>query len=304
MLDFLYKLITPWAISSTSQIFKNKLIGRLANYIYPVYCRIVPIKRNTKENIEGPRTIISLTSFPARIGSIHLCLNSLLRQKRPADLVILWLARSQFPNACDIPSKVRKLEKRGLQIRFCEDIRSYKKIVYTAIEYPDSVIITADDDTLYPESWTEGLMRTYMEHRDCVCCYRAHKLVVENGDIAEYKKWIGLSPNEKGPSSELVPIGVGGVLYPPGFFKDVKFDIDSIKDICPTADDLWLKVLGLSNDYKVVKVNSNSKEWFTILNSQRKRLVDENVDTGANDTSIKRLMEYYKISVGKIKREG
>lgn len=303
MLDALYKGVTPLAIASKVQRINNRVIGRLANYLYPVYCSIFPIDGKKIKSSKKPHIIISLTSYPARINTIHLCINSLLRQTRPADMLILWLARSQFPQKEDLPLKLRKLESYGLQIRFCEDIRSYKKIVYSAQEYPDSIIITADDDVLYPESWLYNLLETYNKFNNCVCCYRAHKIVTEGDTIAEYRKWIGLSPNEKGPSSELIPIGVGGVLYPEGFFSDVKFDINLIKNICPTTDDLWLKVIGLANDYKVVKVNENSKEWFTIKNSQKEKLVTENIKNNSNDVSMKKLIEHYKIPIEKISRE-
>lgn len=300
MLDELYKMVTPIASASKLQRMKNRLISCLANYIYPIYCRTTPVKQGHINTSGDTRTIISLTSYPARINTIHLCINSLIRQTLPADLLILWLAKSQFPTRDALPLQLRRLESLGLQIRYCDDIRSYKKIFYVAQEYPNSIIITADDDTLYPESWLYGLMDTHRKYKNCVCCYRAHKIVTEDGSIAEYKKWIGLSPNEKGPSSDLIPIGVGGVLYPAGFFSDVKFDIHLINQICPTADDLWLKAIGMVNNYKVVKVNANSKEWFTIKSTQKEKLMTENIEQNGNDISMKKLMEYYQIPIEKI----
>lgn len=301
MLDTMYKFVTPWATASKRHILKNRIMGRVANYIYPVYCKLFPIK--TKENEADEKVVVSLTSFPARIDKIHLCINSILRQTRPADKVVLWLARTQFPEKSKLPQELLTLENYGLEIKFCEDLRSYKKIYFAAQEYKNSIIITADDDTLYPEFWIKRLLETHMRNMNYVCCYRAHKIIIKNDGIAPYDEWISMSPGEKGPSILLIPIGVGGVLYPVGFFKDVEFKREVIRELCPTTDDLWLKILGVKNGYKVVKVDADSKEWFTLLKSQNNALTSTNVGEKVNDISIQRLVAYYKIDY-KVMKDG
>ena len=300
MLKAIYNMTTAWAIASKFQILKNRVLGYVANLIYPIFCKINPIEKK-KEIYNMPKVIVSLTSFPPRIEKLNLCIESILRQTRPADKVILWLAKSQFKSKDELPLKLIKLEEHGLEIRFCNDIKSYKKVVYTAEKYDDSIIITADDDTLYPENWIEELLNTYEQFEGCVVCYRAHEMTFDsNNELLPYSKWRGLSPGVKGPSSLLVPIGVGGVLYPPNFFKDVSFDYNVIKKLCPTTDDLWLKCIGLLNNKKVVKVNINSKEWFTVKSTQKVALVNENVDGSTqnkNDDAIKNLIEYYNIDL-------
>ena len=44
------------------------------------------------------RIIASLTSYPPRIGTVHMAIQSLLAQKCLPDLVVLWLYRGDFPN--------------------------------------------------------------------------------------------------------------------------------------------------------------------------------------------------------------
>lgn len=299
MLEKFYRGVTPWAIANRSQIFLNRILGRIANYVYPMYCRMSKIHLSDRyaSEICGDKVIISLTSFPARIDKVYLCIHCLLRQTLRADKIILWLADTQFPNGQGVPENLRSLVGNSFEIRYCKDLRSYKKIFYTAQEFKGDVIVTVDDDTLYPENWLYDLVKTYVEYPDCVCCYRAHKMVIKEGRIAPYSEWIGLSPNEKGPDFMLVPIGVGGVLYPPTFFENVGFNFTEIKELCPTADDLWLKVLGIINGYKAVKVYSNSKEWFTIASSQAQTLMRTNVGDNMNDISICNLQNYYKIKL-------
>ncbi|MCR5090216.1 MAG: glycosyltransferase [Oscillospiraceae bacterium] len=293
MLDELYKLSTPWAKANKWQILVNRLTGVLANIVYPIYCKIKPL--HIPEESRNPYIIVSLTTFPARVDKVSLCMNSILRQKKSPDMVVLWLAKTQFPNKNELPLELRNLESHGLTIRYCDDLRSYKKVFYTAQEFPDSVIITADDDTLYPESWLQGLIEEHKRYQDCVICYRAHKIVIDDGKVAPYDKWYSQSPGIKGPDKMLVPIGVGGVLYPAGFFSGVNFDIETIRRLCPTADDLWLKAIGLKKGYSVVKVNSYSKEWFTIKDSQKASLMQTNVCQNQNDVAMDNLSHYYQI---------
>jgi hypothetical protein len=64
--------------------------------------------------------IVSLTSYPARFGTLHFALSCLLDQSVKADRTILWVAHKDE----DHPPAVRELEQRGLEIRACDDLRS------------------------------------------------------------------------------------------------------------------------------------------------------------------------------------
>ncbi|WP_066717472.1 hypothetical protein [Clostridium sp. Marseille-P299] len=300
MLDKLYGLVTPWAISNKKQILKNRIIGRLANYTYPVYCKYNRIQKTVTEK-KKIKIVVSLTTYPLRLKEVYYCLNSLIRQTKRADIIILWLAEEQFPNReRDVPNEIKNLKQYGLDIRFCKDLRSYKKIFYTAQDYKDSIIITADDDVLYPEYWIEKLYNTYREYPECVVCFRAHEMLFDKGTILPYRKWNGMAKNVKGPSLNLMPVGVGGVLYPPYYFSNVEFNDTMIMKLAPTTDDIWLKVIGIINNYSVVKVDKNSKEWFTIKGTQRISLKSYNVDTtNANDEALKKFFEYYGLDFKK-----
>lgn len=295
MLNAFYKLITPWGIATKGQILKNRLLGRLVNYLYPLYCRIVPIRRPTTA-VE--KVVVSLTTFPARIDQVYLTINSLLRQTIRAEKVILWLAETQFPCREQLPKRLLQLEEMGLEIRFCSDIKSYKKIFYTAQEYHDYQIVTADDDVLYPEMWLERLLETSRAYPDCVVCYRAHQMHVKGNVIAPYKEWNGLAVGIKGPSLLLVPTGVGGVLYPSQYFEDEVFDLEMIKETCPSADDLWLKAIGLCKKIPAVKVDTESIEWFTVLGTQKENLFSLNTgESAVNDAALTKLVKQYNIDI-------
>lgn len=297
MLNKLYRYATPWVIANHKQVFINRMLGRISDIVYRIYVRcsgVVFPKETQNENI-----IVSLTTYPARINEVYYCLNSLLRQTVQPYKTILWLAKEQFPGEeRSIPKRILELQKYGLEIRFCSDFRSYKKILPTIEKYRDKIIVTADDDALYPEDWLEKLILESEKYPDCVVCYRAHEMRFGKNRICSYSQWNGLSKDVKGPSKSLVPIGVGGVLYPKSYFDGIDVDYKVIKHLAPTTDDIWLKVIGIIKSISVVKVNTNSKEWFTVYGSQKSSLRSINVDeSNANDLALIKLAEYYNLDL-------
>ena len=195
MLNELYHFATPWAKATKRQINVNRMLGVAANALYPIYCAWSPLPK--QRTTQGERMVVSLTTFPLRIGKVHLTIQSILRQSRPADRILLWLSKEEFPEEAQLPANLLRLKEKGLDIRFCDNIRSFKKVFYTAQEFENDVIVTADDDALYPENWLEGLWDTHEKYPGCVCCYRAHEITFEGGRVAPYQEWYGLSPDKK-----------------------------------------------------------------------------------------------------------
>jgi len=125
-----------------------------------------------------PKYVISMTSFPQRIPSIVPAIESVLCQKAPEDLFILWLEREKFPHGIDdVPDSVRKLTGDfggELEIRFTETMRVFTKILPAFAAYPRSVIITVDDDVVYPIDTIRKLKDAHERDPDvvfshCVC---------------------------------------------------------------------------------------------------------------------------------------
>lgn len=128
MLNELYHIATPWAKATKSQINMNRMLGVAANVLYPVYCAWSPLPK--QKTTQGEKMVVSLTTFPLRIGKVYLTIQSILRQSRPADRVLLWLSKEEFPEEAQLPENLLRLKERGLDIRFCDNIRSFKKVFY------------------------------------------------------------------------------------------------------------------------------------------------------------------------------
>lgn len=82
------------------------------------------------KNKRKTKLIVSFTSYPARIYYLPYVVYSLLIQSVKPDKLILWLAKEQFPNLeNDLPQSLLKLKNNGLTIKWCRDIKSYKKLI-------------------------------------------------------------------------------------------------------------------------------------------------------------------------------
>ena len=201
--------------------------------------------------------IVSLTSFPERMHDIHYCLYSLLTQSLKPNKIILWLAESQFPNhELDLPDTVLKLKNNGLTIKWCEDLKSYKKLIPVLKEYPNSYIVTTDDDVYYPDFFLENIWNESQKHPNCIIASRARWIKLVNNEIADYWEW-EMVEEGGGPSYTILATGSGGILYPPDIFPNLVFNRDLYEKLCPSGDDLWFWAMAVLNEIKIVNTQIN-----------------------------------------------
>lgn len=241
----------------------------------------------------NPKIIVSLTSFPARIGSVWLTIETMLRQSVKPQHIILWLSREQFPSKAGLPNNLVSLEKRGLRIELVDgDIKSHKKYYYSFIEHPDDFIITIDDDVFYNTKLVEILWKTHLQYPDCICCNESHFIsFTSNKQLMPYKNWVHNYHLDLVPSKNLCPIGIGGVLYPPKSLSQMVTDQEIFMRLCPKADDIWLKVMSLINRSNVVQTPYHSRFMpVKILHNQT--LSSSNIGSG-NDSQIQSLRCFF-----------
>lgn len=239
--------------------------------------------------------IVSLTSFPARMDKIYITLESLFRQTVRPDRIILWLADEQYPNKKSVKLRLEKYQKLGLEIRYCEDLRSHKKYFYTMKKYPNAIVITVDDDVIYSEDTIEMLLKTASIYPQKIICNRAHLMTKSEGKLLPYNNWIYRAKGYSGVNSMFCPTGCAGVLYPPHSLSDHVFDVEVIKNTCYFADDIWLKCMAYLKDTKVVLTGKDNPEIIDIVGASKTGLAHVNVEQGLNDKQIKAVCDYYNI---------
>ena len=240
---------------------------------------------------DGKGIIVSLTSFPARINSVWLVVDSLFSQTyRPAK-ILLVLTKDEFPAGMEgVPKSLKRFLDKGLEIVFTEqNLRPHNKYYYALNTYRDRNIITVDDDLYYWSDTIQRLMELHRQHPDCVCGNSVLRINM-NSDRFEFEH---LQTNDVSFSN--LAQGVCGVLYPMNFRSEELFNIDSINRMSLTADDQWLKAQGM-----LMKINVASGEGYfhplMLVGSQKIALWHKNMGNHESSVVWSCLYRYYELN--------
>ncbi len=257
------------------------------------------------DSIDSKPIIVSITSYPARIHEAVLAIQTIYRQTMQPDKVILWLGEKKFPNKNkDLPEELlRLITEKGLEIRWCEDLGPHTKYFYAFQEYPDALVITIDDDILYPPDRIENLYQCYLRFPNAVSAGRADFVPVSEFDeMPPVTTW----PEEVDawilqPSMQLYAMGVNGVLYPTVLFSQVSelLDKETIWCVCPYADDLWLKAMQAVAGIPVVVSEPDQPLPLSTVESQATALWHYNCVDGGNNVQWKQIEQEIDTRYGK-----
>lgn len=214
----------------------------------------------------SPQLIVSLTSFPARIPTVDKTINTLLNQTIKPDRLILWLAEEQFPNKeNDLTKELLALKDLGLEIKWCEDLRSYKKLVPTLREFPGDIVVTADDDLYYQKDWLESLYNEYLHNPDYIYTRRACGIRLK-GNVFSVTPHYANSKFEPTFLNQLM--GGAGTLYPPHSLHEDVFNVEQIKTLIPTHDDIYFWIMAILNGTKIKLVKNKDVNFYVVKGTQ------------------------------------
>ena len=275
--------------------YAERAIRKAVNILERSYCNHLNLSIFEGErSLRDDSIIVSMTTFPARIGYVHLAIKSLLNQTVSPGKIILWLAKEQFQDV-EIPEQLRALCAYGLELRFCdEDLLAHKKYYYAMQEFPEQIIVTYDDDIIYPEDSLEKLLAMHRRYPNAIICNRGREIKIENGFVASYKDWKVSGRIPAGIPSYRVMASTGaGTLYPPHCIPEEAFEIEKIRALALTADDLWMKVMSIYGGVPVVKSQTRFKALCISKGKQDITLAHQNVDQNLNDLVIKNLLTQY-----------
>lgn len=132
-----------------------------------------------------------------------------------------------------------------------ERIKSYAKLIPTLKDYPNDIIITADDDWEYYPDFVGDLLKKHEQFPNCIISNVASPLIDDYSRNTNFK---GKEfPKNKPVRSGLI-YGCFGILYPPHCFNDKIFDQDLFMKEFPTTDDIWFSFCAVINNTKIVRV--------------------------------------------------
>lgn len=269
-----------------------------------LYREFCTVQKHSYENMKclvSRRLIVSLTSYPKRIGVVAQVLNTIYAQTRKADEIILWLAEEQFPGKeADLPDNLRQLiSDKRLTVRWCDDLKGHKKYFYALQEYQDDIVVTIDDDLLYPQDMLASLYKSYLLYPDAVSTLRAHLILVsEQNQILPYREWIHETDAcIHKPCMQLMASGGAGDLYPPGLYRKDFFDREAVLEYCLWADNLWVKAMQLVSDVPVVLVRP-FEPLRCVEEAQEETLYQINGGQNQYDTQMERIGEWLEEKFG------
>ncbi|WP_244816422.1 glycosyltransferase [Caballeronia sp. Lep1P3] len=243
-----------------------------------------------------PEVIVSMTSYPPRMGTSAACVASLLKQTMVPSQVQLWLSKDQFPKLdADLPAELLALVGKDFRIHWVEgDLGPHKKYFYAMRQFPTALIITVDDDVIYEPNLVETLVNAHREDPRAIICNRANLVLFrKSGELRSYDGWLYDYRYLRGrPTYQLLPTGIGGVLYPPGAVPARAFDADAVAATCWHGDDLWLKAWTTASGYPV-RMPQTVAGFKQIEGSQAVGLWRENVFQGVNDRVFAEILTFF-----------
>lgn len=272
--------------------------GELLKLYYKMELGSVPYGLNREEE-RKEKVIVSLTSYGRRVEkTLPFTIISLLRQTYKPDMVLLWLDDEHW-NDGNLPLFLKDLKNKGLTIRYCKDIKSYKKLIPTLNEYSNDLIVTCDDDVFYRKNMVERLIKEYMQDPSHIYAHRAHKILFSpNGQLLLYNDWDMEVSGLKGHS--VFPTGCGGCLYKRSLlYKDICRE-DLFMRLAPKADDVWFYFMEVMQETKCVVLPYKGYVYIPLDTfyqyfHKEASLSATNCKESQNDVQIRNVMAHYNL---------
>ena len=263
----------------------------------------VHFKRPLKKN----NIIVSITTMPNRINSAHKAIESIFLQTVLPAKIILYITDNIDLYEIITP-ELKDQSKRGLTIEQVKDIGPHTKLIYSLQCFQDEIIITCDDDVIYPNTMLQYLLNTHKSFPNSVICNWARELIFDDdGVISPVRKGKLLTPphlekntesNYFSPTESLTsfPYGSGGVLYPPYSLSEEVFNLRMMRKLCPTEDDIWFKAMSLLKKTTVVPTNLGyNPKHHVVSGSQHVALRHINHDMDKQHKQLKDTFAYYDL---------
>lgn len=241
--------------------------------------------------------VVSLTSYGKRVVNVlPYALYSLITQTQRPKKIVVYLDWDNW-NDDNLPKILKKLKKIGVDFRFCEDLRSYIKLIPAIQDFPDNPIVTADDDFYYNPNFIEGIHSAYSaSDKQTVLGYEGVRPSVLNGKYCPYNEWKGGTTSDKNYNVSLM--GYAGICYPPHIFDGEILKNNIFLRLCPTADDIWFWAMEerqkigrayISPYLRHTYVNRCEEYWEDVQDT----LMNVNCKEGGNNQQFEAVVNYY-----------
>lgn len=288
---FVRQIVESISKPLAQKVERSLLLNNKIDYL--TSCALTSTKPGIVTEIYSDKPIVvSLTTYGDRFYDCYLSIESIMQGSILPNKIVLYLPNELYGTPA--PKLLQNQMKRGLEVRYCDDIRSYTKLIYALKEYPDNNIVTIDDDILYPVDLLESLVNTHKLYPSMISANVVRPFPEGvNGYLIPLSKWDEAEYLQV--YSRFVLEGYSGVLYPPYSLCDKVFDEYTYMNDCKTADDIWFSAMAMMKGTKVVCSNPHVGGFRYIDNDklQATALSSLNVysDTPMNDVQKKTVFE-------------
>jgi hypothetical protein len=233
--------------------------------------------------------IVSFTTTSYRIQSIEPMVASIASGWQQPGRFIVYLGEDSFHRDQGIAEPPPFFRDYPLEIRFVKNIGPFKKLYYILSEMwenKDQIIVTVDDDVVYPPWFLRRLVEK--SEKDTCCCYLAKQMKYNrDGTPAPYITYPGV--HRSTVTENLIPIGAHGILYRPRMFTPRILRLNEYLVKASLTDDLWVTV-NLRIAGTRIQVVDNVEDTFAPIPSQI-NLWPSNFSNN-NDNTIKNFPEF------------
>jgi hypothetical protein len=247
--------------------------------------RLAYLNRLSRRRLSGgPGPVVSLTTYGARTALSFLGIESIARGSLTPSRTILWLDEPEAFRS--LPRSLRRLQRRGLEVRLTENFGPHTKYFPFIEETGEFTgpLVTADDDTIYPRFWLERLAEEHRATPEIIVCYRARRIIVDDGALTPYETW---EFSESDDTSWLnFFTAVSGVIHPMTVLYALKRRGRAFLELSPKADDVWINHTALREGIRIRLVDGVSRTFPLVDETQDDALWYTNLSAGGNDQQI------------------
>lgn len=256
--------------------------------------RLTPV---TRLGADGASThsnlVVTLTSIPSRLKAVAITVRSLLRQSVRPSKIILWLNKDLKGR---LPRELSCLESDLFHICYVQGTESHRKLVCSLAEYESAILVTCDDDLIYPKDWLERLVSFHESHPNDVVAHECRNIAIDDkGEVLPYAEWKATQPGLS--LSTTLAIGYGGVLYPPGSLCPKVIERELYMALAPKADDLWFKAMSYLQGTRVRRTDCSKPKPVPIIRSQKQALGKTNIKKDKNREQFAALVDYFSLKL-------
>ena len=251
-----------------------------------------------KSGPDKMQVVVSMTSFPPAISFAVKAIRSILDGSVLPDRLVLYVTPSEFGGQ-RLPDDLLALAENNpvFEIRYYEpDIRSYRKLVPALNDFPDSVIVTVDDDASYHRDMLRDLLRWHELYPNAVLAHRA-KRIRPGKPYRAWKKyrWYHFLFKRIRLGYFSLQTGVGGVLYPPHALRDDFLNPALFTRMAPTTDDIWFWAAATANGTPVLPIPFGHNKPKGLPKPKSLMLKTENFKgrTDRNAAALGNILEHY-----------